>query len=130
MKREVRTFFDFSSMFRILKISENPPWSLFMILHDFTDCFEYNVDFNGGNLERHSVTADTPIECRRLCINNFDCEIFTWTEADRSCSLKSSDPQKKGKSPWRWDGGFESSSSGTVRMVSGSAFCPHDENSK
>ena len=95
----------------------------------FSDCFEYNVDFNGGNLvasESGAVAADTPDECRRLCLNNFDCEIFTWLEADKSCRLKASDPQKKGKSPWTW----EFHESNTVLMVSGSAFCPNEENCK
>lgn len=81
------------------------------------------MDFFGGDVIPDPLPAESVHDCRLLCIHNFMCELFTWDPVEKSCGLKANGPEANGRPPWYWKS-YESKS---LVTVSGSAFCPYDE---
>ena len=52
----------------------------FLHFSNAQDCFEYNIDYDGIDIDDglHTKT-DTAEECQAMCKQNVACEGFTWT---------------------------------------------------
>ena len=70
-------------------------------IKDSSDCFEYNVDYHGGDIIS-ILSIVSAHDCRRLCKGYDGCQYFTWIKNRSKCYLKNNNGLTKMNVP-HWE---------------------------